>query len=83
MQVSFITPNGEVFLQQSETAPHIADLAFQLESAVIDANKLTSLNQVSASKLYLAKYAEDNCWYRAVVTVTPTQTDKVSCNDLN
>lgn len=77
MQVSFITPNGEVFLQQAETAAYTAELAFQLASSVIDANKLTSLNQVSAGKLYLAKYAEDNCWYRAVITVTPTQADKI------
>lgn len=78
MAVSCITPNGEVFLQQIETITYIEELLDKLNNAVIDANRLSSLSQVSVKKLYLAKYSADDTWYRAIPTFNPTQADKVN-----
>lgn len=64
----YVSKAGEVYIQT--TGPELIWINQILDlqgTEKISKHKLTSFRQLTMNKLYLAKYIQDNCFYRAIV----------------
>lgn len=64
----YVTKTGEVYIQTPGPELNwITEILELLGTEEISKHKLTSFRQLTMKKLYLAKYSQDGCFYRAIV----------------